>query len=269
MNIVANDPVWSEDIITMPMIQHFPDLGEITEFKEKQVVLSHDHKRLFSVISDRAIVVPHTDAVEMINNAIEQAYGEPPKEINIVSMKRGAQIKTRFELPQEPVISLTGGDDTTLQVLMFNSYDRALPFKLRVGAYRLICSNGSVVGDDIASIKGKDILADWSPTGLSNKIADMVKAAQSVTKIWERWREIQIPYHTAMSAIETRLPRKLTKRYAEDHFPMTLWDLYNDLTAFASHESPSDRAQVSFDQSISQIFYSERSPIHSLYSKAA
>jgi len=268
MQITADDPIWTQPISILPMKQAFPELGTLEEFSEKNVVLTEDHKRLFSVVSQKSVILHHQDAVEMIDNAIEEAYGGKPR-IELHSYKQGAQIKARFTLPEEPLIDLGNGDVNTFHVLLYNSYDRSLPFKLRVGAYRAICDNGMVLGNDIASIAGKDLLDGWSPEGVSSKLKDMMDNAVNIYDLWKRWQNIELAYLDALEAVGNKLPKKMIGAIEarETEFPMNIWDYYNVLTAMSTHESRTDRAKTSFDGTISNIFYSRKNPLYKLYSE--
>jgi len=268
MNITADDPIWTQDIEVLPMIQAFPALDTLEEFNEKNVVLTKDHKRLFSVVSQKAKILHHVEAVEMIDNAIQVAYGEPPR-IELASYKQGAQIAARFKLPEEPLIDLGSGDINTFHVLLYNSYDRSMPFKLRVGAYRAICDNGMVLGNDIASITGKDLLDSWSPEGVATKVSKMMEKSITVFDTWKKWQQIELAYLDALEAIGNKLPKKMVGAIEEREmeFPMSIWDYYNVLTAFSTHESKTHRAKTSFDGTISNIFYSRKNPLYKLYSE--
>ena len=268
LNVTADDPVWTQPIDRMPMIQAFPLLGDSKEFAEKQVILTEDHSRLFGVLSNKATVLHHKDAVEMIDQAMTEAYGQQPK-IDIHSYKQGAQIKARFTLPEEPTVDLGGNDVSTFHVLMYNSYDRSLPFKLRVGAYRLICDNGMVIGEDIASVKGADLLDGWSPEGVATKIKHMMKNSMQIYDLWKHWQNLELSYLDGLEAVGTKLPKKAIGAIEarESEFPMTIWDYYNLITAWSTHESKTERAKTSFEGTISNIFYGKKNPLYRLYSE--
>jgi hypothetical protein len=138
---------------------------------------------------------------------------------------------------------------------------------MRIGAMRQICANGAVIGDEIACIKGRDMANEWSPAGLSHMITQMIDNAQAVVTAWKKWRSITVDYDFTMDVLEDRLPKTLVNKLLAEEYPKSLWEVYNDLTYMATHKSPSDRAKVSFDSAISQIFYSRRSPIYRLYGK--
>jgi hypothetical protein len=265
MHIDVNDPIWDQPIETLPLIQAFPQFNEIKEFKDKNVVLTADHERLFSVISPRKKIIHHRDAVEMIGNAVNEIYNEDPT-VKIRSLKQGAQIRAEFKLP-EPIVLDLDGDVNELMLYLYNSYDNSLPFKMRIGAMRQICTNGAVIGDEIACMKGRDMANEWSPAGLSNMITKMIDDAQAVVTAWRKWRTIDIDYDFAIDVLQDRLPKSLVQKLMVEEYPKSLWELYNDLTYMATHKSPSDRARVSFDSAIAQIFYSRRSPVYRLYGK--
>ena len=265
MNIVgSNSDDWKVAIETIPMVQAFPQFNEIEEFKEKQIIITEDHKRLFSVLSSKSVVVHHEDALQTVNDAIHETYNEWP-EINIAVLKKGASIRAKFDMPWLKPIEIEPGDKSTMHLFLYNSYDKAVPFKLRVGYYREICMNGMLVGDNIASLTSKQLLDGWSPEGLVNKITKLIDDAGNVGDIWMKWKDVQLKFEDVEDFLDRRMPNKLVSNLSPAAFPMSMWDLYMDLTNRVTHDSKTERSKISLDSVVSGLFYNPKGPLAEVY----
>jgi len=129
MHIDVNDPIWDQPIEVLPLIQAFPQFNQIKEFKDKNVVLTADHEKLFSVISPRKKIFEHRQAVEMIGEAVNGIYHQDPT-VKIRSLKQGAQIRAEFKLPEKEVLVV----DTEEK-----SFDNVDPRVLKSGKRGLKC----------------------------------------------------------------------------------------------------------------------------------
>jgi hypothetical protein len=50
-------------------------------------------------------------------------------------------------------VDLTEGDPVNPEIHLFNSYDVSWPFTLILGAFRMVCSNGLVIGKKFLHIR--------------------------------------------------------------------------------------------------------------------
>lgn len=265
MNIVGStSDDWKVEIENIPMVQAFPQFNEMEEFKEKQIIITEDHKRLFSVLSSKSVVVRHEEALQTINDAVHEAYGNWP-EINISVLKKGASIRAKFDMPWLDPVEIEPGDKSTMHLFLYNSYDKAVPFKLRVGYYREICMNGMLVGDNIASLTSKQLLDGWSAEGLTNKITKMVEDAGNVGDIWTKWKDVKLKFEDVEDFLDRRMPNKLVSNLSPAAFPMSMWDLYMDLTNRVTHDSKTERSKISLDSVVSGLFYNPNGPLKDVY----
>lgn len=89
---------------------------------------------------------------------------------------------------QHKSLQFKGVNDSVPQILLKNSYDGTTSFQVFLGIYRLVCSNGLVVGSTYESIKVRHIGENALPKAIegalhvaeqANKIADQVQRMQS------------------------------------------------------------------------------------------
>lgn len=262
MNIIMNSDDWKRPIEAIPMNQYYDTLGDSKLYDSKKVIVSADHDRLFGVFPKKSVVVEHEEAVNVVNDALKRLYGTDP-EIKLTSLKEGAQIVAEFNLPDEKPVDIGNGDLSNFHLLLYNAYDKALPFKVQMGCMRLVCTNGMVLGKEINSIKAKELLDGWTPEHLSKKIEIMTKKSHSIVDTWRHWTTIQIPQVVAEASFESKFSKKFIEPILDpSNYPLSKWELYNLMTARSTHDSQSERAKRSFDQMISKIFYGSKSPMY-------
>lgn len=270
MEITATSDDYKNPIEVIPLSQYFNEkgedvLGQHREFKEKKIVVSEDHERLYSVVSNKTPIIHHHDAIEVVHDAIEKIYDMPPV-VDLTSMHTGASIMANFKLPVPETVRFAEGDESTISIILFNSYERKFPFKLKTGLYRMVCSNGMLVGDEIASLNARQMIADgFSKDNLSPNIERLITRTKSIEQFWQKWKDIEIPADVAIQLIEKNLSKKLYKDLIDEaRFPMKLWEFYNEITRISTHETSTFYSNVVSDLSISKMFYSSKSILREL-----
>ena len=263
MSVICKTEEWKQPIETMPLVQAFPELGQVEEFQEKKVVLSEDHKRLFGVFSAKTPILPHQEVMETFSTALNDIYNKD-LDIELTVLKKGAQVRAKVDLPDN-IIDLGNGDTSHLRLYMYNSYDKGLPFVMRAGAFRHACENSMVLGTHIGKITSRDMVDSWSPEALGVKMERLIEKVNHVGSMWKVWAEKEIGFPTATEALGTKMPSKMLERFLDETiYPMSIWEFYNMLTQDITHGEYSDRARISYDGLISSIFYSPKNVIRQL-----
>lgn len=264
MPIISTTDDWKVPVEFIPMKQAFPEMGTLEEFREKTVVLTEDHTRLFSVVSAKTPMFTHEEVADTFSAALDSIY---KKEMNIdlLSLKRGAQIQLRVDLPDN-VIEIGPNDTAHLRLYLTNSYDKALPFVLKAGAFRHECENSCVIGTQIGKITSRDMADSWSPESLAVKIERLVEKVMRIGSMWKVWAVKEIHYPTALEALSNKMPEKMLAKFVNDEtiYPMTVWEFYNMITQELTHGDYSDRARLQYDGVVASIFYSPKNPIRKL-----
>jgi len=125
-------------------------INQITQLSNDQILHSapsagasrpqHDVSRHYNFISTM-------DVVDILRN--EGWYVTEAKEQNARAEDHIGFQKHLVKF-QYPDLQLDSGE--FIQAVLFNSHDRSSAYKFDVGIYRLVCSNGLVVGDSFESI---------------------------------------------------------------------------------------------------------------------
>lgn len=254
--VVSNAvPEWRRPVVAMPLTQAFPELGEVKEFRSKVCLFNHDRSRVFDVVSSRYQVVPHGQAFDLISDTLEEYFGKPVQS-DVRSVGGGARIVAKFKLPIAPV-KVGRKDVNEIQLLMRNSYDRGWVFSAVLGAFRLVCSNGAMIGESFGSIRSRHVLSsEGEDASIIDQLDYMIQKAPRLQELWQLWADTKMPYDAAHELLVDQFPdRYLAPVLEESRFPRSKWDLYNDLTRFSTHDTKSVARRMEFDEKISKLFY--------------
>jgi len=245
-------PEWRRPVVSVPLTQAFPELGEVKEFRSKVCLLNEDRTKVFDVVSARYQVMPHNTAVDMIVGALEETF-DSTVEYRVRSLNGGARIIATFDLPITP-IKIGRTDISKVNMLVRNSYDRSWVFSAVLGAFRLICSNGMMIGEKFGALKARHVGGDQD--AVLEYVQGMIERAPKLTDTWNEWAETKVSHEGAIELLVGEFPDKyILPVLREELYPMSKWDLYNHLTRFATHDTKSVQRRVEFDGRIGRLFY--------------
>lgn len=259
MSKIEQTPEWRKPIIAVPLSQAFPQLGEVKEFRSRKCLFNHDRTKLFDVVSPKYQVVEHGEAVDRITSSLSAYFGKGKEVTSTVrSIDGGSRVMAEFRLPMEP-IKIGKNDVNEIRLSMLNSYDRSWAFKATLGAYRQVCSNGAMIGEDFGSLKMKHVGAEDDEGTILSGLDVIIKRAPMLKDVWTEWADTPLEYEDALEMLDGfKFPEKyIGPVLSDDRFPRSKWDFYNDLTRFATHDTKSVRRRVEFDEMISAMFYAD------------
>lgn len=217
-----------------------------------RAVVDLDTDRTFAIVSAGYKLIQHQEVVNQIDTLVGSMpeWGAPNRELWLSNY--GARLKVRYTFP-EIDFEIKPGDVVHPTIETLASFDTTLAQKMLVGGFRLVCSNGMVVGKTLASYKRKHTVGlnlDQARSIMQDGMARYSEAAE----LWKAYTnrlatpkevfayETSLPFHTIeKAAIEMELRKQgrvlqwddddKTKRQVE----INAWDLYNILTAEATH----------------------------------
>ena len=265
MLIQTNDD-WQQTVHVMPLTQLFNQRPELLateepqwkQFEEKRVVVSEDYNRLFGVFSKKAVIVRHTELVESLQSMGQRLYGEDLP-LDVQSLDEGAKIIARLTLPDKYQLDVGNGDLSDMFLLAQNSYDHGYSFRLNIGVFRLVCTNGAVVGRTIDEIKAKEFVTRLKANTLAARLDRLVQKGADVVELWKTWMDVEIPRMPAELLLERYFPRKFYEPLlANAVFPMSKYALYNLLTRRSTHDIADSKARWGVDNIIARLFYSPK-----------
>lgn len=214
-------------------------------------VVRMDTKEPIGVVSKRYGLIKHKDAVDSMRKALLGIFYEE----NINMTENGAQMFATFKLSQERV-EVRRGDFVAIQFIVKNSYDGESSFQIMLGAFRLVCTNGMVIGRqffrysqrhigsesggvDIIKLQDKIALLTTQfkktlPLLQEMSIKRMPHDADSLEKLFNPIR----PRRRSGGRLRRLLPRYLTEaamdKYTREN-DQTVWGYYNSFTYALTH----------------------------------
>ncbi|GGJ55680.1 DUF932 domain-containing protein [Deinococcus roseus] len=158
----------------------------------------------------------------------------------------GGQSMREYHFPQHK-IEVRDGDTVTLRLRAVNSYDGASSFGFMFGGFRLICSNGMVIGTKI-----KELQFRHTRNAEERALADLEKvlnAYQSTAELWKTWTRRSITDDQVLSIITSmpgtneKIQALILNQYLQEtqELGRTLWALFNALTHWSTHAEFSNR----------------------------
>jgi len=208
--------------------------GQETSSGHKFIVRKDNHKILSCMTEDYKLVKN-----EEVLNAVDpimKANGAVCKEAKIFS--EGARMTVKYVM-EKTEVKIDKGDYVNPEIIIRNSYDGSLEASAMAGAFRLVCSNGLVIG----YLLGKDGYRHIKGSGVNEEAM-----AELVTKLVLRTKDVFDEEFPVL--IETKVKEKHTKKLlkmfpvtALDSLvqnmigkpPKTYWDLLNAATWTTTH----------------------------------
>jgi len=211
------------------------------------VIVRKDTGAPLAVVSDRYFPVEHG---EMVNALDERFRGQGAFfERRLAVEAGGARILAEYRFPDTEV-EVRPGDRVMLTLTGGNSFDTSTAVWMKVGAFRLICTNGAIIGKVVAFLRNRHTMS----FDLTRVVADLGQATAQFRDATARWKEYAATPCTPMM-VWALLKRVLDEKhvaitekqvdavYSEFCQPMygrpdhTLWGLYNAITSVASHDA--------------------------------
>ena len=232
---------------------HVPGPFSVVPFQHEGLVnplysvICSDKGLPLSIVTKSYVLIDHCDVVESLARSLrelERDIGSYPTELYIGD--GGAKFSLRLVLPD---ISFDPGDGHPVagRVEILNSVDRSIPFRLNMGHFRLVCSNGLMLWQSTVDllaihIKGRldnekvddalakglkqlpgkgDFYRALCNTGIPPKFTG--ELLRSIQKVWGKPEAEEINQAWTLGTYrKVQVPGVNTP--AE-----TLWDIYNSL----------------------------------------
>jgi len=182
--------------------------------------------------SDKYSFVPTTAAIEMIMGAGWKPYSAYQSHVR-KDYKRGFQRHViNFTMGQE----VTAVGDEIFSLMLSNSHDRGSAFQLSMGVYRLVCSNGLIIGSDKFNFSHKHI--GFDSTAFLADVKEVVTHTAEISHKVDNFKEIGMTpseigvYAAAASQLISDEPETINQaditrpRRWEDKVD-NLWMVYN------------------------------------------
>jgi hypothetical protein len=160
----------------------------------------------------------------------------------------------------EVSVEIEPEDDVNPELHLFNSYDKTWPFIVLLGAFRMVCTNGLVVGKEFLHLRKRHVFS-LDQAALQEEISTALNRFSLQTVEWREWADEPISaavYARVINDMElgVRAQKEVKERIGQeardrDHngVPiMSLWAFFNVLTWFITHRAVSPNHRVEMER---------------------
>jgi hypothetical protein len=242
---VHTEPLYTKTIEKMAISLEYPHNYEEQEYE--QIINTHkavvDEKgNIISVVGKGYNVIQNADIIPDYERAIYRSgLNTTGMERDIQQSHGGARTVVTYTFPAHR-IEVKKDDPMDLKISVLNSYDGSWKFMSLVGALRLACLNGQVIGDFFSSFYGKhtmnldtDVAVDRLETSLDVYLQN--------AEYWKQYPKISVTDLQAQnvflnlagtSKVLNGVLEEIHLKYV-DEMGGNLWALFNTLTDWSSH----------------------------------
>jgi len=158
-------------------------------------------------LTDKYIQTPTSRVVEDLMN-----LGWQVTKAQEVRSKKYKGFQKHIVVFRNPDIMIKGkdGDDAFPQILLTNSHDGKAAFNLRVGIFRLVCSNGLVISDaDFSNVSIRHV--NYTFATLQAKVAEVIAKLPNLVKKINQFKATELT-ETQMQVFATKTMQLRTKQ---------------------------------------------------------
>lgn len=210
---------------------------------EYQAVIRTDTHQVLGIHGMAYKLLSNQDAF----NAFDEALYESSLDLSDMRIKNemshnGGRAYRTYNFPAHSIAIGRKNDLVNLKLQVSNSYDASLAFSTRLGGYRLLCTNGMVIGTTFMHQSMKHTKA----LDLGNVVSRLNQAIGiylDSSSEWQRWSRRRISQEQAKNIIEAfpgsndKLHTLLLDTYQQETAELgpTVWALFNALTHYSTH----------------------------------
>lgn len=204
-------------------------------------IIRTDTGKVMSVVSKQYQLLTHKTAWEKANQAISGiGYGMELKKLDV--NKAGTKMFLHMASPLG--YDLGGGDVINPTLVLINSMDGSTMFGFKIGAFRLVCSNGMIRGIAFQNISMRHTSGSDFGGIIDAAGAAMRNFNEESIPRWQRMMKRELPkspelivndFQNSKMAIPDKVNKGVLNRLVE-YGARTSWDLYNHYTHVLSHD---------------------------------
>lgn len=220
--------------------------GTAIAIPDRKAVLRTDTLIPLGIVSTKYELLKHADVINGFRDALkDQHYNE-----TIKLAKNGAQLYATYSLPEHKV-EVRKNDVISLQFIVKNSYDGTNALHITLGAFRVVCTNGMIIGKKFFTFSQKHIGSEAGVVDssvLKDKVNMIATQFAKTLPIMQDMAEtpVTIDPDELFDHKKIKIPKYLLAFAAEEYRnaqDLSLWGFYNSLTYAITHhmkrESPS------------------------------
>ncbi len=218
--------------------------GELA-IPNKIAVIREDTNEPLGIVSKHYGLLEHKEVVNSFRNILKGQKVEEKIELQ----KNGARLFVTYTFPNSEM-KIAKEDLVTMRLIAINSYDSSSSFRIMLGAFRLVCSNGMIIGRHFFKYNQRHFV--------DNIQIDTSELKENLTLLTSKFKN-SLPIMQKM--FDTKLSQNITniienevknknlskylgeeaKKYYEKNSDYSVWGYYNALTYSITHEMKKDK----------------------------
>jgi hypothetical protein len=217
------------------------DKGIHPPAKEHKAIVDLNTGRVFCITSKHYRLIRHETAIEQVENAISRKGDLGDYRAFTAFYNAGGRMQRTYRFI-EIGVEIAKGDMVNPELILLNSYDTAWPLMVLLGAFRIVCTNGLVVGQKFLHLRKRHIY-EAGQINVAEEVGTALMRFNQQARQWKGWTEKKLTPRVYSKVLETMRLRikgkedvetrlfKQAERFDPDGFPiLSAWEFYNALT---------------------------------------
>lgn len=256
------------DHVKNPTNISFPEVGEtpvlwgrlnLKRADDYKAIVNPNTGKVFSIVSKHYKLIRHEDAIQQIEDTTNDFPELGQYKVITEFYNEGARMRRNYCF-HELFTEIAPNDNVNPELHLFNSYDTTWPFFVLLGAFRIVCTNGLVVGKKYLHLRKRHVY-DFDQIDLKEQISTALKRFKLQTKQWKKWADHRLTEKTYFNLMKTmkfgkKAMKDIRERTAQEaegfndnNFPiMSLWIFFNVITWYISHHAVSLNHRVEMER---------------------
>lgn len=239
--------------------------GELCE--EHQAIINPKTNHLYAIASDKYSLVKHEDILTSVEEAITEnpEFGSFERDVRLGW--DGARMRTIYRFP-EVEFPINNHDVVNPTIEVHNSYDLSWSKKVLFGAFRLVCSNGLIIGKILMHFQRKHTHLDPGNEAMKRLLLNGMELFSEQTDLWKTWVDKVTTleeYETVMNGLDLR-KKELEEVHEEveassnimlgdvKRKSLTFWVFYNILCQYITHKIPNEHRRLLLQNEMRKYF---------------
>tara|TARA_R110002020_G_scaffold256273_2_gene469917 strand:- start:20019 stop:20804 length:786 start_codon:yes stop_codon:yes gene_type:complete len=220
----------------MPATYAFNEEAGIADVKLNtgyKFIIREDTNDILSCMTDEYRVVTNK---ELIDTAAPILKKHNAKLKEAISLGLGQKTIYKWVIPHIK-IKVAEGDVLNPEIIIKNSYDGSLQVNILAGAFRLVCSNGLVIGITLGQKNYKHNINNKNLNFLDEAIEKTISHSLKVGNDFELLEDTKLDEKHIVKLVEL-FPSQMSQfivEYLIANKPKTYWDLLNAATYISTH----------------------------------
>lgn len=226
---------------TLFPVKEVPAIGSPVEIDDKEIdstgykfIVREDTGDVLSCMTDEYRLVTNEDLMKT-TKPILKSVGAHVREAK--TLQGGKKTQWTFTIPSVKV-DIGKGDTVSPEVIIKNSYDGSWELGIMAGAFRLVCSNGAVIGILLEKKSNRHSIYNPNLDNIGDLIVDTVERTSRVFKedfvLLKETNVNQADIKKLIEMIPSNVMEGFTN-YLCAHKPNNYWDLFNAATWVNTH----------------------------------